>query len=208
MLVGQILCLKYTKIGLILYIFHLPNCSVKLGLMWIEVWFYRYIVNNDRFRDEGCMLLMKTLLKSVTFSSSILFWFEALISVSLNDGHYFYHLIYHSQPAKFTNLYALKIFIVYIFSKEERERETMHIDFTSICIRIIIIFFLCASCWGTCCIWNMNFSFQGLLASIFILGRNCQAATCEIINHVWLIISAKPALHARALLCILYHFNY
>jgi hypothetical protein len=92
--------------------------------------------------------------------------------------------------------------------ERERERETMHIDFTSICIRIVIIFFLCASCWGTCCIWNMNFSFQGLLASIFILGRNCQAATCEIINHVWLIISAKPALHARALLCILYHFNY
>jgi hypothetical protein len=43
--------------------------------------------------------------------------------MSLNDVHFFYHLIYHSQPAKFTNLYALKIFIVYIFSKEERERE-------------------------------------------------------------------------------------
>ena len=39
--------------------------------------------------------------------------------MSLNDGHFFYHLVYHSQPAKFTNLYALKIFIVYVFSKEE-----------------------------------------------------------------------------------------
>lgn len=131
-------CLKYTKISLILYIFHLPNCSVKLGLMWIEVWFYRYIVNNDRFRDEGCMLLMKTLLKSVTFSSSILFWFEALIFMSLNDVHFFLPLDISFSACKVYKFVCFEDFhCVYLLKRRKGERERERL-----CILILLPFAL------------------------------------------------------------------